>query len=185
MADDASATSARTLSTLAVFVVGAAVAVSLGVYGRTHDPTFQPISTFGFPSMISMKVGLGSVAAGLALFQLGSALRLFGRFGSGPPPLWLGKAHKASGALAVLVSLPVAYHCLWSLGFQSYDTRVLVHSLVGCVFYGAFVAKVMSLHIRRLPGWTLPVLGGLTFASIVLVWMTSALWYFTSGSGGY
>ena len=136
--------------------------------------------------MIAMKVGLASVAAALALFQLGSALRLFGKIGSGDPPRWLAKAHKASGALAVLVSLPVAYHCLWALGFQTTDTRVLVHSVVGCAFYGAFVAKVLSLHTRRLPGWTLPVLGGLTFAAIVVVWLTSAFWYMTSGSsGGY
>jgi hypothetical protein len=168
--------------TLAVFAVGSAVAVALGVYGRVHEPTFRPITTLGFASMFDMKVWLGSVAAALALFQLGSALRLYGRIGSGPPPPWLAKAHKASGGLAVLVSLPVAYHCLWALGFQSTDTRVLVHSLFGCVFYGAFVAKVLSLHTKRLPGWTLPVLGGLTFAALVTVWLTSALWYLTSGS---
>lgn len=175
----------RTLRTLGLFAVGSAVAIALGVYGKTHDPTFQPITTLGFPSMISMKVGLGSVAMALGLFQLGSALRLFGRVGSGLPPPWLGKAHRASGALAVLVSLPVGYHCLWALGYQTTDTRVLVHSLVGCVFYGAFVAKVLSLHTRRLPGWTLPVLGGLTFAALVIVWLTSAFWYFTTGGGGY
>jgi hypothetical protein len=40
---------------------------------------------------------------------------------------------------------------------------------------------VLSLHTRRLPGWTLPVLGGLTFATLVMVWLTSAVWYWTSG----
>jgi hypothetical protein len=164
-----------------VFAVGSAVAIALGVYGKTHDPTFQPITTLGFPDMFSMKVWLSTIAMAFGLFQLGSALRLYGRIGSGPAPAWLGRVHKTSGALAVLFSLPVAYHCLWALGFQTTDTRVLVHSVVGCVFYGAFVAKVLSLHTRRLPGWTLPLLGGLTFAALVVVWLTSALWYWTSG----
>ena len=185
MTTEGTSDTSRTVRTLGLFAIGSAVAIALGVYGKTHDPTFQPITTLGFPDMISMKLGLGSVAAALALFQLGTALRLFGKVGSGPAPAWLAKAHKASGALAVLVSLPVGYHCLWALGFQTTDTRVLVHSLVGCAFYGAVVAKVLSLHTRRLTGWTLPVLGGLTFAAIVAAWLTSAFWYFTSGGGGY
>jgi hypothetical protein len=181
MTTEGASDTTRTVWTLGVFAVGSAVAIALGVYGRTHDPTFEPITTFGFPDMFSMKVWLGSAAMAFGVFQLGSALWLFGRLGSRPAPPWLGKAHKASGGLAVLVSVPVAYHCLWALGFQTTDTRVLVHSVVGCAFYGAFVAKVLSLHTRRLPGWTLPVLGGLTFATLVMVWLTSAVWYWTSG----
>ena len=73
-------------------------------------------------------------------------------------------------------SLPVAYHCLWSLGFQSTTTRVLLHSILGCMFYGAFAAKVLIVRSRGLPGWALPVAGGMTFATLVLVWLTSALW---------
>ena len=34
----------------------------------------------------------------------------------------------ATVALAFLFSLPVVYHCLWSLGFQSGSTRVLLQA---------------------------------------------------------
>jgi hypothetical protein len=88
----------------------------------------------------------------------------------------------------VLVSLPVAFHCLWSLGYQDYENRVLIHSLAGCVFYGAFVSKMLTLRSHRLPTWALPLFGGLVFAAIIVVWLTSALWYFRTfglpGGGG-
>jgi thiamine transporter ThiT len=81
--------------------------------------------------------------------------------------------------VAFVVSLPVAVHCLWSLGFVTSSPRVLVHGLAGCAFYGAYAAKMLGLRLRGLPGWALPVLGGLVFTTFVLVWLTSALWFFT------
>jgi hypothetical protein len=38
---------------------------------------------------------------------------------------------------------------------------------------------MLGLRVRGLSGWTLPVLGGLAFASIVVAWLTAALWFFT------
>ena len=92
-------------------------------------------------------------------------------------PDWLGSVHRLSGRAAFLVSLPVAYHCLWSLGFQATNARVLIHSVLGCLFYGAFAAKVMIVRSRGLPGWALPVAGALTFTVLVLLWCFSALWF--------
>jgi len=89
-------------------------------------------------------------------------------------PPWLGTAHRISGRIVFLVSLPVAYHCLWSLGFQDTSTRVLVHSLLGCAFYGAFVAKVTIVRSEGLPGIALPLAGGAMFAVLVFAWETSA-----------
>ena len=90
--------------------------------------------------------------------------------------------HRISGRLAFLVSLPVAYHCLYQLGFQHSSTRVLVHSILGCAFYGAFATKIVIVRSRNLPGGALPLAGGLTFAILVGVWLASGLWYIdTSG----
>jgi hypothetical protein len=75
--------------------------------------------------------------------------------------------------------VPVALHCVWSLGFETTTPRVLVHSVAGCAFYGAYAAKMLGLRLRGLPGWALPVLGGTVFALFVVVWSTSALWFFT------
>lgn len=54
---------------------------------------------------------------------------------------------------------------------------MLAHSILGCAFYGAFVSKVLSVRSRNLPGKALPIVGGLTFALLVGVWLLSGLWY--------
>lgn len=161
---------------------GAVVSTALGVYGSVHHPTGQAVASFGFSGLLNMKAWLTTFAALLALFQLGSALRMYGRIGRRPVRAWVAPAHRASGVIAVLLTLPVAFHCLWALGYSTgygtVDTRVVAHSLFGTAFYGAFVAKMLTLRIRRLPGWALPLFGGLTFALLVLIWLTSSLWFF-------
>ena len=161
-----------------LLLVGAAVSVALGVYGGLHEPTFEPIFTFGFAELFDMKAWFTTAAATLALVQLATALRMYGRIGTGPASAAVGVTHRVSGLLAVLVSLPVGFHCLWSLGFQQYDARVLAHSLLGCAFYGLFVTKMLVLRSSRLPGWALPLLGGLVFTVLVALWWTSAFWFF-------
>ena len=102
---------------------------------------------------------------------------MYGRLPLGAAPSWLGTAHRISGRLAFLLSLPVAYHCLYQLGFQHSSTRVLLHSILGCLFYGAFAAKVLIVRSRGLPGSALPLAGGLVFVLLVYVWLLSGLWY--------
>lgn len=167
--------------TALVFVAfGAAIAVALGAYGRVHTPTGQPTTTLGFESMIGMKVWLAAAAGALGVVQLLTALRMYGRIGHGPAAKAVPRVHKTSGALAVLLTLPVAYHCLWALGFQSYDTRVLAHSVLGCLFYGAFVTKLLAIHSRTAPRWLLPAAGGVVLTVLVLVVLTSTVWYLTT-----
>jgi hypothetical protein len=161
-------------------LLGAAVAVFLGVYGRVHDPTGETIATLFFESQINMKVWFATLAALSGVVQVGSALRLYGKVGSGAPPSWLGDLHRLSGTLAFLFTLPVAYHCLWSIGFSS-DVgfnRVFIHSVAGCLFYGAFAAKVLFVRSKGLPGWALPAVGGVVFTALVVAWLTSAFWFF-------
>jgi Family of unknown function (DUF6529) len=89
------------------------------------------------------------------------------------------RAHRIIGLLAFLVTLPVAVHCMFAYGFQTYQARVTVHSLAGCFFYGAFLAKVLLVRSRRIiPGWSIPVAGGLLVTLIGVLWYTSALWYY-------
>lgn len=164
---------------LVPLVVGALVSVALGVYGREHTPTHKALFYHPFSSMFAMKVWLTSIALALALIQLLSALWMYGKLG-GRAPSWVGRLHKTTGTLAFLVTLPVAFHCLWALGFMDTDARVLAHSLLGCVFYGAFVAKVITLHSRRMPNWALPWVGGLLFTALVGVGLSSAVWYFAT-----
>lgn len=157
---------------------GAVVAVVLGVYGAAHTPSGEAITTFGFSSMIAMKVWLAVAAGVLALAQLVTAAWMYGRLGGrAPAPRYVGPVHRATGALAVLLSLPVAYHCLYQLAFQDTSTRVLLHSLLGCAFYGAFATKVVVVRSRSLPGLALPFAGAALFTLLVAVWLTSAGWF--------
>src|SRR3954452_1069160 len=162
--------------------LGAAVALTLGIYGHVHDPSQRLSFALFFQSTIAMKVCFATVTLAFAAVQLLSALWLYGKLGAAPPA-WLGDVHRISGRLAFLVSLPVAYHCLWSLGFQDTSARVLAHSLLGCAFYGAFAAKVVIVRSERLPGIALPIAGGLVFAILVAVWFTSAFWFITNMGG--
>ena len=164
---------------LVPLAVGAVVAVALGVYGNLHHPTGRALFHEPFPSMFAMKVWLTAAALVLALVQVLTALWMYGKLG-GDAPGWVGPLHRTSGIVAFLLTLPVAFHCLWALGFQQTDTRVLAHSLLGCTFYGAFVAKILTLHSRRLPDWALPWVGGLLFTALVAVSLTSAVWYFVT-----
>jgi hypothetical protein len=172
---------------LGLLVAGAAVAVALGVYGKVHDPTGEQPYTLFFTATINLKVWFATALVVLAGLQVFLAARLYGKVGwpwRGDAPPWLGDAHRLTGTIAFLVSLPVAYHCLWALGFQSTDTRVLVHSLVGCFFYGIFTVKVLGVRAAGMPGWLLPIAGGTTFAALVAVWVTSSLWFMTSRPAG-
>lgn len=160
--------------------IGAAVAVVLGLYARLHEPTGVAVNLAGFSSTQSVKAWLASLAFILALVQLISALALFGHLGSLAGRSWIGPLHRWSGRAAIAATLPVVAHCLYALGFQYDQPRVLIHSLLGCFFYGAFVAKMLTLTRTDGPRWLLPAVGGAVFAGLVGLWLTSSLWFFTT-----
>jgi hypothetical protein len=164
-------------------LLGAALSVALGVYGSQHSPTYKGILGDGlfFSGTLNMKAWLATIVVCLALFQVLTALRMYDRIRvPRRAPAWLPTAHRVSGLSAFLLSIPVAYQCLWSLGFHldNVSTRVVVHSLLGCFFYGAFATKMLWLRVEGLPRGALPVIGGLVFSSLVGIWLTSALWFF-------
>ena len=165
---------------VAAVLVGSAVAVAVGVYGRVHDPTGETAMTLFFEQQITMKAWLATGAVLSVVFQVGSALVLYGKIGTLRAPAWLGDAHRISGTVAFVLSLPVAYHCLWAIGFSA-DlgiTRVYIHSIAGCLFYGAFAAKMIVVRSHGLHALALPIAGALVFTSLVAVWLTSAFWFF-------
>jgi hypothetical protein len=165
---------------LAPLMAGAAVSVALGVYGSLHQPTGIAVNVSGFSSQQTVKVWLASGAAVLAVVQLVSALVMYGKLPGVRGPYWIGTLHRWSGRLAFLLTVPVAVHCLYALGFATFDTRTLVHSLAGCFFYGAFTVKMLILPRRGIPGWALPFFGGLVFTGLAVLWLTSSFWFFTT-----
>jgi thiamine transporter ThiT len=96
-----------------------------------------------------------------------------------PAPTWITPLHRYSGAVAFALTVPVALNCIWALSFATYNWRVVIHSVAGCLFYGAYAAKMLGLRLKGLPGWALPVLGGSVLTLLVALWLTAALWFFT------
>ncbi|MEU4394055.1 DUF6529 family protein [Kribbella sp. NPDC023855] len=162
-------------------LMGALVAVALGVYGRTHEPTGRPLAlVIGFSGMTPMKAWLATFGVLLGVFQVVTAAWMWGRLPiTRKAPAWAAEGHRWSGAVAFVLTLPVGYHCLWSLGFVTFDTRTALHSIAGCAFYGVFATKMLSLRTEKLPGWALPLVGGALFTLLVALWATASLWYFS------
>jgi Family of unknown function (DUF6529) len=161
-------------------LVGAVVAVSLGAYAKVHTPSGRPLFTLGFSGMLQMKVWLSTAAVVLLGVQLVTALWMWGRLPArGVAPGWVAVLHRWCGSVAFVLTLPVAFHCLWALGFGTTNARVVVHSVAGCLFYGAYAAKMLGLRLRGSPKWVVPVLGGTVLAVLVVAWLTAAVWFFT------
>jgi hypothetical protein len=161
-------------------LVGCAVAAAVGAYARLHEPTGIAVNIAGFSSPQTVKVWLATLAGALALVQVFSALAMYGRIPGLGGAAWVGPVHRWSGRLAFIASIPVAMHCLYALGFGDYNTRVLVHSVLGCLFYGAFATKMLLLSRKGVPGWALSIMGGLVFTALAGLFVTSALWFFTT-----
>jgi mono/diheme cytochrome c family protein len=154
----------------------ALVSLTAGILAH-HSTRSKGYFRLFFSDPVHLKAGFATAAAVLACFQLFTAAWIFRKL-PWPKPRWVNPVHRWSGRLAFAFTLPVAYHCIFKLGFQDPDARVLAHSLLGCLVYGAFAAKVTILRLHRFPRLVLPLAGGVLFAVLIGVWYTSALWLY-------
>jgi Family of unknown function (DUF6529) len=164
----------------AIGLLAAAVTATLYAVGRLHAPDYTA-SLFGQAGIaaITLKSLLATIVLGLAIVQVLLALWLYRKLPlAGSPPRPVRLSHRIIGFGLFALTVPIAVHYLLAYGVQLTSTRVAVHSLAGCVFYGAFTAKVLLVHSRRLPGWALPAAGGLLAFLVAVLWYTSALWYY-------
>jgi hypothetical protein len=161
-------------------LIGALVSVFLGVYGNFHKGKSIVFHISGFEHLIAVKSWMAATAAFFLLVQLASALVMYGRIRWITAPSWIGTLHRWSGRIAFLIAVPVGVFCLYGIGFQHYDARSLLHSLFGCLFFGAFTVKMLVLTKRGVAGWVLPLMGGIVFTLLVGAVLTSAVWYFAT-----
>lgn len=163
----------------APLVVCAFVSLTLGLLVRAFaaSPSLAPTYSFIFSDVIHFKVWLATAAMALGLGQVLTAARIFGLVRFPPATSLFQMVHRSSGWLAIGLTLPVAYYCLFLLGVNPIDGRILLHATLGCVFYGVFVGKLLLVHGRRYPGWALPIAGSLLFTILLGLWLTSALWF--------
>jgi hypothetical protein len=166
-------------------LLGAGVAAAIYVAGRLNQPDYS-FSLFGQVNPFGIKALLATVALGLAVVQVLLALWIYRRLPlAGSPPRPVPTVHRVVGLVLFAVTVPVAVHCLIAYGVQLTSARVAVHSLAGCFFYGAFVAKVLLVQSRRLPRWALPAAGGTLAIVVGVLWWTSALWYYSGSQHPY
>ncbi|WP_316756545.1 DUF6529 family protein [Streptomyces herbicida] len=178
---------ARTVAGIGAALLPVAVTVGLYVFGHTHTPDYTS-GLFGQHGVgvIDLKSRLGNALMALAVVQLLLGLWMYRRLpGAGAAPHRVHPTHRLIGLLAFLLSLPIAYQCITAYGVEFTSSRVAVHSITGCVLYGVFVAKVLVVRSRRLPGWALPVAGGALVTAIALMWYTAALWFFAGSAPGF
>ena len=159
-------------------LVGALVSLSAGLLAR-HEPRSKGYFRLFFSDPVHLKAGFATAAVILACFQLFTAAWIFRRL-PWQKPAWVNPAHRWSGRVAVLLTLPAAYHCIFKLGFATYDARAAIHSALGAAFYGALFAKVFIVRSSNHPGWSLPMAGATLFAILTLLWFTSAFWMFSA-----
>src|SRR6266542_943545 len=140
-----------------------------------------------FSSTIAAKAWFASAAAAFAVVQVTTGARIFGKLQHVVriPHERVKLIHRWSGRLAILCSLPVAFHCIFILGFRTTDARVLAHSILGSLVYGVIAVKIFFVHDHDHPRRTLPVVGSTVFAVLATLWATSALWYFTNVRFGF
>ena len=158
----------------------ASVALVIGfVASRTDvEPYKTPFFRLFFSNTLHMKAWLTTAALLLGLGQLLTAARIYGKLRFPPEGRLYPLLHRWSGRAAILLTVPAAYHCIFKLGFGTYDARAFIHSLLGASFYGAFSAKVLIVRTSGYPGWALPMAGGVLFAILMVLWLTSAFWLF-------
>jgi hypothetical protein len=96
----------------------------------------------------------------LRLSQLLTAARIYEklRFPSEGRP---SPAASLDRRAAILLTLPATFHCIFRLGFGTYDAR-------------AFLAKVLMVRTCGYPGWALPMARGVLFAILMVLGPTSA-----------
>jgi hypothetical protein len=158
-----------------------AFALGLYAFGTEHAPDYSGTALFGKTAAdtLPLKSWLATGLLALAALQLALAFWMYGKLPRiAAARASTGKVHRAIGIAAIALSLPIAYHCAFAYGVRTHvDARVAVHSLAGCLLYGAVAAKVSIVRLGRFPGWLLPVAGGTLVSLVAALWYTGALWY--------
>ena len=167
-------------------LVFALVTLTVGLVASktVRQPYGTPFFQLFFSDTLHMKAWLLTAALLLALGQLLTASRIYEVLHFPPGGRFYHVVHRWSGLTAMLLTLPVAYHCIFLLGFGTYNTRAYIHSLLGSFLYGALLAKVLIVRSNGFRAWALPIAGVALFSILLGLWLTSGFPFFrTFGIG--
>ncbi len=161
---------------LAIWALSVAGVAALARRQIVLPPTLPTFHLF-FSDYPHMKIWLATVVVVLACGQLLWAARLYGLLRMPPRGRFYAIVHRSAGWMTLLLTLPIAYHCLILVGQNPIDLRVGVHAALGAFLYGMVATKVLVVRSRGLRGWVLPAAGGLLFTVLVGLWLTSVPWF--------
>lgn len=140
-------------------------------------PASMPTFALFFSDYTHMKVWLACAALALATLQLLWAARMYRLLSFPPHGGFYNVLHRWAGRFALLLTLPIAYHCVIIIGLRPIDSRVLAHMIFGAFFYGVVVTKILIVRSPGMAGWLAPVVGGLLFTALLGLWLTSVPWW--------
>jgi hypothetical protein len=159
---------------------GVALVIGFVASRTAAQPYEAPFFRLFFSDHLHMKAWVATAAFLLGLCQLATAAGIYGKLRFASEGRFYSLLHRWSGRVAILLTLPVAYHCIFRLGFETFDARTLIHSLSGAAFYGAFSTKVLIVRTKGHADWVLPLAGAVLFAILLILWLTSAFWLFSA-----
>src|SRR2546423_12909819 len=108
--------------------------LSAGLLAR-HEPRSKGYFRLFFEDPIHMKAGFATIVLALGCAQLFTAAWIFRKL-PWPKPGWVNPAHRWSGRLAFVCTLPVAHHCIFQLGFRGSGGRRPAPSVAGRCGFG-------------------------------------------------
>ncbi len=132
-------------------------------------------------NLLAWKTAFAALVIGLAGFQVATAARVWGAGGLPLSEATAARIHRWSGRLLLVLSVMLAYTCLFGLAGPTSPTRVLLHSILGGTLFVVLAVKFSALRLGRPSDRHLPVIGSLLFVNYVAIWALSALDYVMNG----
>lgn len=117
----------------------------------------------------------------VATFSLMAVLRLLLKLGRHIPPIVLA-FHRFAGYTLVLLVLALAIYCLVALGIDMSVPRSAWHGVLGFALIVLLGLKIVVIRLQLRPWQVCLWLGGAITVVTILLFLSSAWWYFTSFS---
>lgn len=170
----------RHVATNTYLVLTAVVALwAVGLFVLTLLAITQPAYLYS-DQKASIKALGATVVAILALLQAFTMETARGTLPRGHLRIRvLMSAHRWGGRITLLLAAAIAYFCLTDLGAPHQPLRVAIHGFFGATAFTAVAIKLAIIRFRPRLGFVVPWLGRYVAVAFLVIWITSALAYFT------
>jgi hypothetical protein len=153
---------------------------ALGLFVLTLLAVAQPAFFYSDQKALIKALG-ATVVAILALAQVFTMETAMGTLPRGRMRMrLLMLTHRWSGRIALLLAAAIAYFCLTDLGAPQVPLRAAVHGFFGATAFTVVAVKLALIRFRPQLAYNVaPWLGRYVAFAFLMIWVTSALAYFT------